>query len=87
MGNRHGPTVREEQILALREAGREIGEIAAALGVSEGYIKNVLQRLLHAGESRTFEKMVARGSAALLAALCSYHPDVAIAAGRSPETG
>lgn len=84
----HGPTEREEEILALHEAGLRPAQIAAQLGVGEPYIASVLGRLANPGASRVFEKMVAKGSAALLRALCRYHPDVAHAAlGRSPDTG
>lgn len=84
----HGPTDREEQILALADAGMRPAEIAAKLGVGAPYASNVLHRLANAGTSRKFENMVERGSADLLRALCRHHPDVAVLARmRSPDTG
>lgn len=79
----HGPTDREEEILGLWDQKLAPLEIAERLGVGRPYIENVIARLGNAGASNPFDRMVERGSAALLDALRRHHPAIA----RSPDTG
>ena len=71
----HGPTPREQEMLALQEEGLDAGEIADQLGLTRGYVTNALGRLGGTGSDRAWNDMVRHGSAQLLAALHRAHPE------------
>ena len=69
----HGPTVREQQVIDLRESGMQPGEIAQATGLSEGYVQQVLSNLL-APKPVDWQSPARRGSSDLLSALRRHFP-------------
>lgn len=63
-------TNREQQIVDMRDEGLTIDEIAAKLDLAPSYVRGRIGYLCsNLGLDRNHEKMMARGSQALLAAI------------------